>query len=297
MYKKAIGQRRKKDDETYSPMMSEAKKAANHRKAVRDHYANAARKLKRRQWDPPKKSAGTPATAETVNVHSSMAELPVFLDHRAASISAYCDDIDHVPASEAGAAPSTVVALATSADAGPKVLTSAELVATQALLTLAHVTEMDNDPLGNSIFKNAMHASLTERRPVVSESPSMDIGAPQLLLNVHAEFGVYPKPGRLPYGTAPLSLRQEMHLERTGFVGALSRVQAAQIRVFSLNSGNWTLPTDEEIAEWRKLPIALSKRVEEPDYGQYLSPKCRQFILPWTLGVYRAIRRGTKVLK
>jgi hypothetical protein len=105
--------------------------------------------------------------------------------------------------------------------------------------------------------------------------------------HAQAEFGIHLEPGRLPPGAAPLSLRQEMELERTGFVGELSRVQAAQIRIFSLNSRDLPSPTEVEMERWVLQRVRLCTRLETRN--PYLSSRTQTFIGRWTVKVFTAV--------
>ncbi|KAJ7258027.1 hypothetical protein C8J57DRAFT_1516402 [Mycena rebaudengoi] len=232
--------------------MSAAKKAENHRLAVRKHYMSnaasvresvgyrwlrrraAAKKLKRRQWDPPKKQAA-PLSLDSVSHDDT--EQParpiIFHDYRAQSSRSGCsEDVREAT--------------------GSRSPTAEEHLASRALLTLAHVeVDGENESSGDSIFEKAMDLSSLGSTGVRVATAGIQEVYPDTEIrereynvrlqslraqHAQAEFGIHLEPGRLPPGTAPLSLHQEMELERTGFVGELSRIQAAQIRIFSLNS-------------------------------------------------------------
>jgi hypothetical protein len=99
----------------------------------------------------------------------------------------------------------------------------------------------------------------------------------------------------LPAGAAPLTLMQKINLERTGYVGRLSCVQAAQVLVSEINSGPLTQPTADDTISWtpvrKRIWEVFGPTVGMLDEGQRLSTMKLQVIHIWLLGVDGARRR------
>ncbi|KAJ7256751.1 hypothetical protein C8J57DRAFT_1650142 [Mycena rebaudengoi] len=282
--------KRNTPDGVYTPTVN----AASVREKRRLQMAEkGGEKLKRRQWDPPKKQAA-PLSLDSVS-HDD-AEQPVrptiFHDYRAQSSRSGCSEDVGVlsPASEGGAAlgSSTCGAGEATSSRSP---TSKEHLASRALLTLAHVeVEGENESSGDSIFEKAVDLSSLGSTGVHVTTAGIQEVYPDTEIRereYNAEFGIHLEPGRLPPGTAPLSLRQEMELERTGFVGELSRVQAAQIRIFSLNSRDLQLPTEDEMERGVSQRVPLCTRMDTRN--PYLSSRTQTFIGRWSVKVFTAV--------
>ncbi|KAJ7114169.1 hypothetical protein C8R43DRAFT_961409 [Mycena crocata] len=60
--------------------------------------------------------------------------------------------------------------------------------------------------------------------------------------------------GELPPGVAPLNRVQEMALAISGHIGHLSTVQAAQLEVTKVNSGELSLPSPDDGLNWSRRP-------------------------------------------
>ncbi|KAJ7204608.1 hypothetical protein C8J57DRAFT_1259271 [Mycena rebaudengoi] len=257
--------------------------AERHRVAVPTHYQKAEKQLRRRQWDPPKKtvpdpphtiqsddSKSQPAQTESSNVRTP----PVvrFQDIRCLSSDESLNGIprDPDPASEPEAAPGTIVSQYSR--------TSAEIAATGALLALNH-SNIQNTPefLDNLTLRKHVPPLNAERhvteesvlgvalmqgsqRDAVGAVTGLQITLPLPLPAPNPERvreitwswddQRHLKPGMLPAGVAPLMLMQKINLERTGYVGRLSHVQAAQVRVSEINSGPLTQPTADDTISW-----------------------------------------------
>ncbi|KAJ7281291.1 hypothetical protein C8J57DRAFT_1219184 [Mycena rebaudengoi] len=304
--------RRKTLDGNYIPTTTSSsaeKKAASHRLAVHKHYIRnaasirekrrlqmaekvAAKKLKRRQWDPPKKQVVPPSLeSDSHDEDEGPARSIVFHDYRAESSTS--GDIGELRprsrASEGGAALGGSTSGTGDASDSP---TDKERPASGAMLSLANV-EVENKSSHDSIFEKALDLSSLGSMGCVYPDTEVREREHNVRLqslraqHAQAEFGIHLEPGRLPSGTAPLSLRQEMELERTGFVGELSRVQAAQIRIFSLNSGDLQSPTEDEIERWvvRRIPLWTRMETRNP----YLSSTNQTFIGRWVVKVCTAV--------
>ncbi|KAJ7225150.1 hypothetical protein C8J57DRAFT_1252839 [Mycena rebaudengoi] len=224
--------------------------AERHRVAVRTHYRKAEKQLRRRRWDPPKKTVPDPP-------HGIQSD----------------DGKNPDPASEPEAAPGTIVSQYSR--------TSAEIAATGALLALNH-SNIQNTPefLDNHTLRKHVPPLNAERhvtnntegsvlgvalmqgsqKDVVGAVVGLQITLPLPLPAPNPERmreitwswddRRHLKPGMLPAGAAPLTLMQKINLERTGYVGRLSCVQAAQVRVSEINSGPLTQPTADDTISW-----------------------------------------------
>ncbi|KAJ6548327.1 hypothetical protein B0H10DRAFT_2381729 [Mycena sp. CBHHK59/15] len=242
-------------------------KGENHRKAVREHYARnaeairekrhshrAAAKLRRRRWDPPKKSA-RPEVEDDDFIPCRSSAHSVASIGRAGFLSSgsYNSECLAVP-------------------------TADEIVASQALVSLGaqmRITSSCDSVLAGSSYRSSVSVQL-EPTPSIKQVSCYDsVLETARYLSSSARLhpsnlgGASPRsstrPGENPWWSLAstrsralcrvLSLKQQIHLETTGFVGPLSRVQAAQIRVAELNLGHpWLSPTQAQMARWEIVP-------------------------------------------
>ncbi|KAJ7245598.1 hypothetical protein C8J57DRAFT_760717 [Mycena rebaudengoi] len=255
----------------------------------------AEKQLRHRRWDPPKKPVPDPAPtvqsdggksqgARAEANYSSWPPVVAFQDIRCLSSDMSLNGIprDLDPASEPDAAPGTI--------ASRYSCTSAEIAATGVLLSLNRPeigslpNALDDRALSQRIAPPNVQSSAGNnaddtgfgrkearldgnlfkgsQRP---QPPLLPAAKPERMTDFATELEgrKYLKPGRLPPGTAALSLMQEISLERTGCVGLLSRVQAGQVRVFEINSAPLTPPTTGHEEHMPPAPVAVTGRVQE----------------------------------
>ncbi|KAJ7262380.1 hypothetical protein C8J57DRAFT_1231751 [Mycena rebaudengoi] len=261
-----------------SGSMSAAQKAEQHRLAVCEHYKKnatairekrrlqmaekaAAKKLKRRQWDPPKKMVPPPILKDVpsdvecpAQSQSVSAPANIFYDSCKASSVTWLKFPLLIEWKQGSSRPKSKI-----------------------------VSGAGND--NDSILEKAMELS-TISSTRAAEYPFREVEERQhtmLLQSLRrrhalAEYGMCIVP-------APLSLRQRLELEKTGFVGELSQVQAAQIRVFYLNAREFQVPTPEEMKLWVIRRTPPYKMLRNPD----LEPVKQTSIRRWTIRVSNSI--------
>ncbi|KAJ7242244.1 hypothetical protein C8J57DRAFT_1244122 [Mycena rebaudengoi] len=252
--------------------------AERHRVAVRTHYRKAEKQLEKAPMGPPKRQYPTLLTAysrTTAKVSQLKPNQVTFQDIRCLSSDESLNGIrrDPDPASEPEAAPGTIVSQYSR--------TSAEIAATGALLALNH-SNIQNTPefldnhtlrkhvpplnaerhVTNNTEESVLGVALMQgsQKDVVGAVVGLQITLPLPLPAPNPERmreitwswddRRHLKPGILPAGAAPLTLMQKINLERTGYVGRLSCVQAAQVRVSEINSGPLTQPTADDTISW-----------------------------------------------
>ncbi|KAJ7170310.1 hypothetical protein C8R43DRAFT_944829 [Mycena crocata] len=254
--------------------LEDAEKVLRHRKTQADYYARNADararrleqaaqrqnkfkfKFKFKQWDPPKKTR-TPPTLSTgmsrSNGASGGSNDPYdFKDPRADS--GYTTGEDTLSgSSDLNVAVSTV--LSPTSDKHLVLDALAQLAGGVASRTL-----QDDDCYGAKLLGNMAHDTLPDFQ--VNENPmdNSDSGDSSILrkadqLSSHSSAADNPYPhappesitGRLTVHRGALPL---VGLQTTGDIGPLHRVQAAQIRVAELNSGDLTDATSDDARRW-----------------------------------------------
>ncbi|KAJ7262550.1 hypothetical protein C8J57DRAFT_1231914 [Mycena rebaudengoi] len=288
--------------------MPKEKQAERNRVAVRAYYERnqesirekrrigmaqkkAEKQLRRRRWDPPKKPVPDPAP--TVQLDGGK-------------------NLD--PASEPDAAPGTI--------ASRYSRTSAEIAATGVLLSLNRPeigslpNTLDDRALSQRIAppnvqsgagnnaddtgfgrKEARLDSNLFKGSQRPQPPLLPAAKPERMTDFATELEgrKYLKLGRLPPGTAALSLMQEISLERTGCVGLLSRVQAGQVRVSEINSAPLTPPTTDDTLSWtperKRVWDRFGPNVGMLDEGGRLATMTLQSIHIWLLAIDSAHRK------
>ncbi|KAJ7156819.1 hypothetical protein C8R43DRAFT_949085 [Mycena crocata] len=286
--------RASKDSNTFRLGLDAGEKVLRHRKAQSEYYARnpdvrarrrekaaearAAEKLKKRRWDPPKMNclpvvatarSDTPArdsvhTAIQITVsEASDGDHFEFKDPRAHSNSGMVDvstGFDPAAASDLDAAVGTA--------ASP---TSEELQASHALAQLAqgvaaHVLQNAEIEPGYAevrVNENAIDDwragsvdSILEKANLLSSHESDAANAIAYTAARITASGCNVHRGDLPPGVAPLSTVQLASFQITGDIGPLTRVQAVQLSILKMNSGNLTPTTSEDAVKWHR-PAAL----------------------------------------
>ncbi|KAJ7265092.1 hypothetical protein C8J57DRAFT_1511653 [Mycena rebaudengoi] len=330
--------RAKNSDPTYSTRLPKEKQAERNRVAVKAYYRRnidsirekrriamadkkAAKQLRRRQWDPPKKAASSP----TLTVHSdNRSDLsartnasyvpppwPVdrFKDIRDMSSDGSLNrrPRDPNPASEAEAAWGTTIShhSHTSAESAAATLLAPNNSQIRNVQTLDGHISPEHIPLPviESDIVDEAGDSLVGLDILRGSQRGVGIGPQAIVSNPgrSREFtwnkggGQYLIPGSLPPGSAPLTLMQQIHLERTGCVGQLSRVQVEQISVFRNNSGPLTRPSIDDEKLWMpertRIWDSFGPGVGMLDEGQRLTTLQTKSIHLWILGIEGAHRR------
>ncbi|KAJ7130021.1 hypothetical protein C8R43DRAFT_957229 [Mycena crocata] len=279
----------------------------------------AAAKALKRRWDPSKEarklrtsSAGSAAYDQVqcqVLSHAS-GELSddgfTFKDPRAQSeLGKHSSVFDHGGGSDLNAAVGTT--------ASP---TSDEFLAIHALTQLAeggaaHIlkdTRLD-EPLGLKVVTGLVEVQDQPTGFKVDENPIDDwradsSGDTSILEKANQlgslEWEGYPylparnsniplavRRSKLPPGVTPLNRLQEVALRITGDVGPVTVVQAAQIEVAELNSGELSTPTPEDVANWR-----VPGRLVSTLWSWQDLTKKEIAMGQWRVAVCKAIRRA-----
>ncbi|KAJ7108374.1 hypothetical protein C8R43DRAFT_1140035 [Mycena crocata] len=274
------------DSKTFRPGLEDDERLRRHRKAQSEYYArnaNARRqrlelaakkkamdKQQKRRWDPPtdaKEHQSTVTVAEpkspdvqmaSASPTSTASERFTFKDPRAKTDSGMAEEPTPADSSDLNAAVASA--------ASP---TSEELVASRALAQLAEGVA-SSVLRGNASDSNKFHEvqvnenaiddwragsvdSILEKakqRSSVKSDAEAHKHTP-IPPVVRAEDALAVRRGELPPGISPLTRVQEAHLQITGDIGWLTRVQLAQLEVAKLNSGVLVAPTPEHVAKWR----------------------------------------------
>ncbi|KAJ7253589.1 hypothetical protein C8J57DRAFT_1237388 [Mycena rebaudengoi] len=313
--------------ETYSPRLSQGQLDENHRQSVHEHYARNVdairekrriqmaekkrdKQLKRRRWDPPKKTK--PSTEPELNSNPSSSRTSVrFHDVRAPSTLFDWEPRAPHATSEAGASPGTsvsrtskelaamsaLVALAQPPIVSDKPASASTSTADSVLQMAKDLSDLDRHSAAGNEFcaagTVAQHDGAPSRRPGASSPTWNEYGAAE-----HEAPSSRPPRGavgdRGPHqqvasGRAKFSLMQQIHLECAGYMGPLSRVHAARIRVAELNSSALTMPTEEDRARWNAR--RRWRRQIIVDSG-LLSLQQDHIIRSWTMDVDMALGRN-----
>ncbi|KAJ7234264.1 hypothetical protein C8J57DRAFT_1249406 [Mycena rebaudengoi] len=264
-------------DEMYTPTVNTA--SVREKRRLQMAEKAAAKKLKRRQWDPPKKQAA-PLSLDSVNHDDAEgpAQPIVFRDYHAqSSSSGWNEDVSVLsPASERGAALGSSSTSGAGDATGSPSPTAEEHLASHALLTLADVeVEGENESSNDSIFDKAMDLSSLGSRVLVSQLRAFERYTPtQKFVN-----------GSTTYSASVAAPRDGVGANRV--CGRAVTVQAAQIRIFSLNSRDLPSATEVEMERWVLQRFRLCTRLETRN--PYLSSRTQTFIGRWTVKVFTAV--------
>ncbi|KAJ7739352.1 hypothetical protein B0H16DRAFT_1465308 [Mycena metata] len=291
--RKKIHRKLSKDDGGYNPRIGKAEKAAQHRRNQAAYRARhpelrekerlrvaerrAATKAARRRRDPPKRATSSasihiqpeerhdeaPTCLSSTEVLSNSAHSFQFQDYRAT---------DYLILAEAEAMPPprgiSEVPRVGSVRCSP---TPDERLACDALTALAHGAGNDMRRAHIQEHDTADPPTRHESTRAVWISPFQD----DFIDSVFTE---------LPPGVAPLTAAQTESLRTTGAVGLLTPVQAAQMRVATLNARELTPPSAEEAAHWLYRGRTANWSILDHTRGFE--------IVRWRTGILKAKRRA-----
>ncbi|KAJ7147713.1 hypothetical protein C8R43DRAFT_953070 [Mycena crocata] len=300
------------DSNAYRPGLTHEEKAAQHRKAQSIYYAGnpaarerrrlqaaerrTASKLKKRRWDPPPKPP-KPSCSDSVHPAGSVSGQGGSDDRESSAVQP--SNLEGLPSAARGESPTSdeqiaCVALAKLAE-GAAGRSESSASAHFRILSIANQLLSSHDtPSVDSVLHRQMRESSDEcdfgRGPSLLEKIDRLSSGWSASSAAFADDRTtkYPTPQgitSLPAGVTPLTNIQEISLRVTGWVGALTPVQAAQLEVAKLNSGTLTRPTSEDAKQWGGSEHGRQTLIEWSGSRR---------LVEWHLGVLRAKRWARK---